>query len=113
MSKAWLKVFAVLIILVMTMLNVLGSRAVASAQTVVVVVVIGSLSIFAVATLANLHPHLLAPSGYPSVKDIISSVALTFFAFLGFGVITFTAHDLPIRAVSCHGRCSWPLALRR
>src|SRR4051794_13727219 len=26
--------------------------------------------------------------------DIVSSVALTFFAFLGFGVITFTAKDL-------------------
>jgi len=82
-------------ICVMTLLNVLGSKAVANAQTVVVVVVIGSLSVFAVSTLANLHPHLLAPSGYPPAKDIISSVALTFFAFLGFGVITFTAKDLP------------------
>ena len=36
----------------------------------------------------------LAFSGYPSVRDIVSSVALTFFAFLGFGVITFTAKDL-------------------
>ena len=27
-------------------------------------------------------------------RDIVSSVALTFFAFLGFGVITFTAKDL-------------------
>jgi amino acid transporter len=61
---------------------------------VVVIVVIGSLTVFAASTLANLHPHLLAPSGYPPAKDIISSVALTFFAFLGFGVITFTAKDL-------------------
>ncbi len=28
------------------------------------------------------------------MKDIVSSVALTFFAFLGFGVVTFTAKDL-------------------
>ena len=28
------------------------------------------------------------------MRDIVSSVALTFFAFLGFGVITFTAKDL-------------------
>ena len=33
-------------------------------------------------------------SGYPPLRDIVSSVALTFFAFLGFGVITFTAKDL-------------------
>ena len=37
---------------------------------------------------------LLSFSGYPSVSKIISSVALTFFAFLGFNVITFTAGDL-------------------
>jgi amino acid transporter len=41
-----------------------------------------------------MHPSLLAPSGYPPLRDIISSVALTFFAFLGFGIITFTAKDL-------------------
>ena len=94
-NKTWIKIFAVLLICVMSLLNVLGSKAVANAQTVVVVVVIGSLTVFAVSTLTNLHPHLLAPSDYPSAKDIISSVALTFFAFLGFGVITFTAKDLP------------------
>ena len=63
-------------------------------QTVVVIVVIGILTVFAVATLTNLHPHLLAPSGYPSLRQIVSSVALTFFAFLGFGVVTFTAAEL-------------------
>jgi amino acid transporter len=86
--------FAVLLLLVMTGLNVVGSKAVARTQTVVVVVVIGILTVFAISTLSNLHPHLLAFSGYPSVQDIVSSVALTFFAFLGFGVITFTAKDL-------------------
>ena len=30
------------------------------------------------------------------VSKIIASIALTFFAFLGFGVITFTVGDLPI-----------------
>jgi amino acid transporter len=86
--------FAVLLLLVMTGLNIVGSKAVARTQTVVVIVVIGILTVFAVSTLSNLHPHLLAFSGYPSFRDIVSSVALTFFAFLGFGVITFTAKDL-------------------
>jgi amino acid transporter len=67
---------------------------VARAQTVVVIVVVGILSVFAVTTLANMDTHLLAFSGYPPFSDIVSSVALTFFAFLGFGVITFTAKDL-------------------
>jgi amino acid transporter len=45
-------------------------------------------------TIVNMDVSLLDPSGYPSVRDIVSSVALTFFAFLGFGVVTFTAKDL-------------------
>jgi amino acid transporter len=93
-STAWIKVFAVAVVLVMSMLNILGSHVVARASTVVVIVVIGILSVFAVVTLVNMDPHLLAFSGYPSVRDIVSSVALTFFAFLGFGVVTFTAKDL-------------------
>src|SRR3954469_25837379 len=70
-STAWLKVFAVGVVAAMTLLNVVGSAAVAKVQTVVVVVVISILSIFAVTTLANANAHLLAPSGYPPFKDII------------------------------------------
>ena len=93
-SVMWTKIFAVLIIVVMTVLNIVGSQVVARAQTVIVFVVIGSLALFAVATLLNINPQLLAPSGYPPLRDIFSSVALTFFAFLGFGIVTFTAKDL-------------------
>jgi amino acid transporter len=89
-----LKAFAAVLIILMTLLNVVGSRAVARVQTVVVTVVIGILITFAVVTLANVNPELLDPAFYPGLQDIVSSVALTFFAFLGFGVITFTAKDL-------------------
>ena len=93
-NDAWVTLFAVLVLVVMAGLNVLGSQAVARAQTLVVIVVIGILTVFSIATLANMNVDLLAFSGYPSIRDIVSSVALTFFAFLGFGVITFTAKDL-------------------
>jgi len=94
-GQEWLtRLCAVLIVVLMSLLNFVGSKAVARVQTLVVIVVIGILTLFAVVTLANLHPHLLAFSGYPSVTDIVASVALTFFAFLGFGVVTFTAKDL-------------------
>jgi len=88
------KAFAALLIVAMTSLNVLGSKAVARVQSVVVVVVIGILTVFAIATLSNADFTLLAPSTYPPLRDIVASVALTFFAFLGFGVITFTAAEL-------------------
>jgi amino acid transporter len=93
-SETALKVFALVVIVAMTVLNAVGSQAVAKVQTVVVVVVIGILLIFSVTTLSTIEPDLLAPSKYPSFADIISSVALTFFAFLGFGVITFTAAEM-------------------
>jgi amino acid transporter len=93
-NTAWAKVFAALVIAVMTAVNIVGSKLVAGAQTIIVYIVLGILIVFAVVTLANMHPALLAPSGYPPLRHIISSVALTFFAFLGFGIITFTAKDL-------------------
>jgi amino acid transporter len=88
------KLFAVLLLVVMTMLNAMGSRAVARVQTLVVYIVIGILSVFAIATLTHLNPQHLAFSTYPPARKIVSSVALTFFAFLGFGVVTFTAKDM-------------------
>jgi amino acid transporter len=94
-NTTWAKVFAAALVLVMTALNVVGSTAVAKVQSVIVKVVLTILTVFAVVTIANWDTSLLAPSGYPGVREIIASVALTFFAFLGFGVITFTAKDLP------------------
>jgi amino acid transporter len=93
-NAAWIKVFAALIIIVATAMNIVGSGLVAKAQTVIVYIVLGILAFFAVVTLVNIHPSLLAPSGYPPLRDIVSGVALTFFAFLGFVIITFTAKDL-------------------
>ena len=93
-SAVWAKVFAALIVILMTVVNIVGSELVAKAQTIIVYVVLGILALFAAVTIVNMTPSLLAPSGYPPLREIVSSVALTFFAFLGFGVVTFTAKDL-------------------
>lgn len=93
-DPTWAKAFAVAVVVAMTLLNVAGSSFVARVQSLVVFVVVGILALFAAVTIANLDTSLLAPSGYPPARDIVSSVALTFFAFLGFGVVTFTAKDL-------------------
>lgn len=93
-NPSWAKALGVLLVLVMTGLNAIGSTAVARVQSLLVTLVLAILVIFAAVTIVNLDPALLAPSGYPGLREIIASVALTFFAFLGFGVITFTAKDL-------------------
>ena len=90
----WAKTFTVLLVLGVALLNLVGTSAVTVAQGIIVRVVIGILVFFSVVTLFSADWSLLAPSGYPSLRVIFSSVALTFFAFLGFGVITFTAKDL-------------------
>ena len=51
-------------------------------------------TVFIVVTIPDADWSLLAFSGYPPLSDIIASVALTFFAFMGFSVITFSAGDL-------------------
>jgi amino acid transporter len=93
-DAGWAKFFAVAVVVVMTFVNIVGSTVVAKVQSLIVFVVVGILAFFAIVTLVNMHPSYLAPSHYPGWREVISSVALTFFAFLGFGVITFTAKDL-------------------
>lgn len=88
------KALAIAVVVAMTLLNVAGSTFVARVQSLIVFVVVGILAFFALVTITNIEPSLLAPSLYPGAQDIVSSVALTFFAFLGFGVVTFTAKDL-------------------
>lgn len=94
-DPTWAKVFVVLLLLAVGVLNMIGGKAVAKAQSVIVNLVLGILVLFSVVTVFTADWSLLAPSGYPTLRQISSSVALTFFAFLGFGVITFTAKDLP------------------
>jgi amino acid transporter len=55
---------------------------------------VGILGVFVVVTLPSIDLDKLSFSSYPSVSDIVASVALTFFAYLGFSVITFAAGDM-------------------
>jgi amino acid transporter len=75
-------------------INLIGARFVDRAQSLIVVVLLAVFAVFIAVTLVDIDPHLLAFSGYPPVSDIIASVALTFFAYLGFSVITFAVGDL-------------------
>ncbi len=88
------KLLSVLVVGVMAWLNLESGAAVAKVQKLIVWVVIALLGGFAFITIRNADFSLLAPSGYPPLKDIISSVALTFFAFLGFSVVAFAAGDM-------------------
>jgi amino acid transporter len=90
----WDNVFTTVIVLAMAGVNVVGTRWVDRAQSLIVFVLLVVFAVFIVATFVEIDFDLLAFSGYPPVSDIVASVALTFFAYLGFSVITFAAGDL-------------------
>ena len=94
-ADAWTNVFGSGVVVAMAALNVVGVRRVDRVQSWIVIALLAVFAVFIIATLTQLDPHLLAPSGYPSLRAILSSVALTFFAYLGFSVISFAAGDLP------------------
>jgi amino acid transporter len=102
----WDNAFTTALLVAMVAINLVGTSIVARAQSLIVVLVLASFAFFIVVTIPEIDLDLLAFDGYPSFSKIVASVALTFFAYLGFNVITFTAgdlrnptHDLP-RAMS-------------
>jgi amino acid transporter len=93
-AAGWDNLFTTLIVLAMAGINVVGSKIVDKAQTLIVIVLLAVFAVFIAVTIVDVDWGLLAFSTYPSFDDIIASVALTFFAYLGFSVITFAAGDL-------------------
>ena len=92
--QIWVKIFAAAIVILLTYVNSIGAEAASKAQTAIVTIVLIVLSSFAVAMLLNMDASMLAPATYPPMSYILASVALTFFAYLGFGVISFSGGDI-------------------
>ena len=103
--SGWDNVFASLVVVVMTAINMTGATFVSRVASVMVVVLLGVFAVFIVVTISDIDLDLLAFSGYPAFSKIVASIALTFFAFLGFGVMTFTVAEPPQpRRGSCRAR---------
>ena len=92
--SGWDNVFVSALLVVMCVLNMVGARAVAAAQAAIVIGVLAVFGVFITVTIPRIDLGLLSFDGYPSASKILASVALTFFAYLGFNVLTFTAGDL-------------------
>jgi amino acid transporter len=93
-SDFQVKTLAVLVVLAMGTVNIVGANVVEKVQTLIVVTVLTVFAIFIVATWSDMDTDLLRRSEYPDTRYIISSIGLTFFAYLGFAVISFTAADV-------------------
>jgi amino acid transporter len=93
-GAGWDNLFTSAVVIAMLAINIVGARSVDRAQSLIVFVLLAVFAVFIAVTLAEIDFDLLAFSGYPPVSDIVASVALTFFAYLGFSVITFAVGDL-------------------
>lgn len=94
-GAAWDNILTTAVVLLVAVINIAGAKFIDRIQSWIVVILLAVFAVFIVVTVSQLEPDHLARSTYPPSIDIISSVALTFFAFLGFAVISFTGGDLP------------------
>jgi len=94
-SPPWtVELFAAVIVLAFMFVNLDGARAMARLENVVVLVKMSVLVGFALIGLVYASPERLSPQQYPPVSTIFYSVAVTFFAYEGFRVITNAAEDM-------------------
>lgn len=93
-SHASVSLLASILLVAMTLVNFVGAKTVSRAESVIVGVNVIILLIFTVPALTEVQPERLAPSSYPPVGRILNSLAFTFFAFTGFGVIANTAESI-------------------
>ena len=93
-ASGWDNLFTSLIVIAMLGINLVGAKFVDRAQSLIVVILLAVFVVFIAVTLVDVDFGLLAFDSYPPAADIIASVALTFFAYLGFSVITFAVGDL-------------------
>jgi amino acid transporter len=83
------------IIILFVLINLKGAKDVAVWERVTVGIKFVVLAGLSVTGIIYLNPAFLSPSDYPPSSDIFFSLAITFFAFEGFRVITNTAEDMP------------------
>ena len=91
----WRHVFSVGIVILFILINLRGAKDVAIWERITVGIKFLVLAVLSIAGIVVLKPELLSTSHYPPVNDIFFSLAITFFAYEGFRVITNVAEDMP------------------
>ena len=90
----WVNLFALGIIALFTLINLLGAALVARSENAIVLIKLTVLVLFTAAALYTVDPALLATSKMPPMIDMLYAIGLTFFAYQGFSVITNTVEDM-------------------
>ncbi len=93
-STLYTNIFALSITVLLGIVHFFGIKKIVKFQNVAIVVTIIILVGFATAGLINMKPELMSPALYPSSDKILFSIAITFFSYEGFRIITNTAEDI-------------------
>jgi len=93
-SPLWANSYAVVVLLIFMFINLAGSSLIAKSENIIVIIKLSIIILFTIVVSFYIDPALLSLKDAPPVMNVFSSVALTFFAFEGFRVITNTAEDM-------------------
>jgi amino acid transporter len=94
-SPLWQPLFSTGIVVLFVLINLGGAKDVAIWERLTVALKFIVLCVFSIVGIFFINPALLSPDHYPPSSHIFYSLAVTFFAFEGFRVITNTAEDMP------------------
>ena len=87
-------IYAIGILALFVGINLIGSTLIARSENIIVIIKLSIIIVFTIAVSFYIHPAYLALKDAPPILNIFSSIALTFFAYEGFRVITNTAEDM-------------------
>ena len=90
----WINIFAIGIIVLFTLINLIGASIVAKSENFIVIVKLSVLIVFAIAALFTIKPELLSLHDMPPLSGMVFAIGITFFAYQGFSVITNTVEDM-------------------
>ncbi len=87
-------IYAVGVLVLFALINLAGSSLIARSENIIVIIKLTIIIVFTVVVSFYIQPELLSIKDAPPIMNIFSSIALTFFAYEGFRVITNTAEDM-------------------
>ncbi len=93
-AHLWVETFAAGIVLVFMAINLNGAGSMAKVENIVVLLKMLALAVFAIVGMVTMDPEKLSPSHYPPISSVFFSLAITFFAYEGFRIITNAAEDM-------------------
>ena len=93
-SPLLLKSLAVVVVVLLTVVNALGAKFMGRSETVIVVIKVAILVLFAAVGLWFIRPGYLSPELWPETKSILFGAAVLFIGYEGFGLITNAAADM-------------------